>query len=280
MAHTLPKPRTWQAIVGVQSKDYAIQGMAFLPKSLWINVGDTVKWTVQSGDIHTVTFLPPGQVPPPYTGAPNQVNRVGGNVYNGMGYFNSGLMSSFPALNAYKTYALIFSTTGDFVYHCLVHPSMIGVIHVRPQGTPYPFSQRQYNQQTQYYTQAILHDGLKLAAIASRQSNSRRVTLGIGDGLASVVRFVPSKIVVRAGDSVVFTNRDVELPHTVTFGPDPADDTVPYGKPNAFSGQPLNSGFILFGQSYTVKFTKAGVYSFYCALHDYLGMTTTIVVLP
>ena len=64
---------TWQAAVGLATKDQAIQGMVFLPEMLWINKGDTVNWTIQSGDIHTVTFLPPKQSPPQYTASPNQV---------------------------------------------------------------------------------------------------------------------------------------------------------------------------------------------------------------
>jgi plastocyanin len=280
--------RTWHAIVGTSSRDQAIQGMAFLPGALWIDVGDTVVWTVGSGDIHTVTFLPPGQVPPSFTGTPNQVNRVGGNVYDGKHYFNSGVMTLFPSASGFphaaKTYALTFAVPGDFTYYCLVHPSMIAVVHVRPAGTPYPFSQEEYNNRIQERSQAILHDGQKLAHIAKGSSSNHNVIDGIGDGLASVMRFFPQRIVIHVGDTVTFTNRDVMEPHTVTFGPPPKNDAARYGNPSAFNGQPLNSGFIgpfpgTFGPSYTVKFVKAGTYPFYCALHDYLGMDITIVVL-
>src|SRR5579875_952233 len=257
--------RTWHAVVGTASRDQAIQGMAFLPGALWIDAGDTVVWTVGSGEIHTVTFLPPGQVPPPFTGTPDQVNRVGGSVYDGKGYFNSGVMTTFPAASGFphatRAYALTFAVPGDFIYHCLVHPSMIAVVHVRPAGTPYPFSQEEYNNRIQARTQAILRDGL-----------------------GSVTRFFPQRIVVHAGDTVTLANRDLMEPHTVTFGPDPKNDAARYGNPSAFRGQPLNSGFIgafpgTFGPSYTVRFVRAGTYPFYCALHDYLGMDITIVVL-
>ena len=71
-AHGTPKPRTWHAEVAYESKDHAIQGMAFLPGVLWINVGDTVVWTVKAGDIHTVTFIPPGTtLPPPPPASPS-----------------------------------------------------------------------------------------------------------------------------------------------------------------------------------------------------------------
>lgn len=280
--------RTWHAVVGTASRDQAIQGMAFLPGALWIDAGDTVVWTVGSGEIHTVTFLPPGQVPPPFTGTPDQVNRVGGSVYDGKGYFNSGVMTTFPAASGFphatRAYALTFAVPGDFIYHCLVHPSMIAVVHVRPAGTPYPFSQEEYNNRIQAGTQAILRDGQKLTRIAQSSSSNHNVTLGIGDGLVSVMRFFPQRIVVHAGDSVTFTNRDVMVPHTVTFGPEPKNDAARYGNPSAFKGKPLSSGFIgafpgTFGPTYVVRFVRAGTYPFYCALHDYLGMDITIVVL-
>src|SRR5712692_5431685 len=71
-------PRTWHAVVAVESKHRAIQGMAFLPGELWINVGDTVVWNVKAGDIHTVTFLKPGQTLPPFNfNDPTQVLRQG-----------------------------------------------------------------------------------------------------------------------------------------------------------------------------------------------------------
>jgi plastocyanin len=288
-AHGTPTPRTWHANVSVENKNHAIQGMAFLPGVLWINVGDTVVWTVKAGDIHTVTFLPPGQTPPPFNPTDlTQTTKQGGSVYDGKTYFNSGLMSSFPALQLALTYSLTFGVTGDFTYHCLVHPSMIAIIHVRPAGTPYPFTQQDYNQQIKSGDQTILKDGRKLTDIAQDQSNNHNVTLGIGDGLVGVMRFFPQKIVIHVNDTITFTNRDSMNPHTVSFGafPPGTDDFSPFGTPGAFDGSTiLKSGFLgtdpaWFGTTYQVKFVKAGTYAFYCDLHDFLGMVATIVVLP
>src|SRR5262245_52790460 len=93
-AHGTTQPRTWQAEVAVESQNHAIQGMAFLPGVLWINVGDTVVWTVKAGDIHTVTFLKPGQSLPPFNpNDPLQALPQGGSAYDGVSYFNSGIMS-------------------------------------------------------------------------------------------------------------------------------------------------------------------------------------------
>lgn len=287
-AHSTPAPRTWHAVVGVQSKDMAIQGMAFLPHAIWVNVGDTIVWNAEGSDIHTVTFLKPGQALPPFNqNDPLQALPQGSHVYDGVSYYNSGLMSAMPGLPGGQSYALTFGAVGDFSYNCLVHPSMSGIIHVRPAGTPYPFSQKNYDHQIALATSAIMHDGYRLAEQAEDQSNNHNATVGIGDGLVTLMRFYPQRIVIHVGETVTFTNRDVMEPHTVTFGPTSANGNfAPYGNPKAFDGStPLNSGFlgaapVWFGNSYAVTFVKAGTYAFRCDLHDNMGMVTTIVVLP
>ena len=60
---------TWQAIAGDQSTDEGIQALAFLSNELWIHVGDSITWTFPASEIHTVTFLKPGQSRPPRPGA-------------------------------------------------------------------------------------------------------------------------------------------------------------------------------------------------------------------
>ncbi len=286
-AHYMPKPHTWHALVGVETKNHATQGMAFLPQTLWINTGDTVVWTAKSADIHTVTFLKPGQTLPPFDpNDPMDVLPQGSHVYDGKSYYNSGLVADFPGLPGGNGYSLSFGVVGDFVYYCLVHPSMIAVIHVRPAGTSYPFSQHDYDHQITHQTKAIFADGRKLADIAEDKSNNRNVTFGIGDGLASVMRIFPQRIVIHVNDTITFTNRDVMEPHVVSYGvfPPNFNDFVPAGNPKHFDGSSiLNSGFIgaspaWFGTSYQVTFVKAGTYAFRCDIHDQMGMVATIVV--
>jgi len=58
---------TWRAAVGAQSKDLGHQALAFLPNEIWIHAGDSVTWTVQTDEIHTVSFLKPNQVRLPFS---------------------------------------------------------------------------------------------------------------------------------------------------------------------------------------------------------------------
>ena len=53
--------KEWQAWVGTQSRDMGSQALAFLPNELWIHTNDSIRWTLASTEIHTVTFL----IPPP-----------------------------------------------------------------------------------------------------------------------------------------------------------------------------------------------------------------------
>ena len=59
------KPTNWKLTAGAQSHDEGIQANAFLPHDVAVNVGDTITWTVATGEFHTVTFLS-GANPPPF----------------------------------------------------------------------------------------------------------------------------------------------------------------------------------------------------------------------
>jgi plastocyanin len=108
------------------------------------------------------------------------------------------------------------------------------------------------------------------------------------------MRFLPQRIVVHAGDTVDWTNRDPETPHTVTFGVEPGGGPLGAFAPSGVDGPghatltdpgaSANSGFIgaglPFGTGFSATFVAPGTYHYICALHDDLGMTGTVVVLP
>jgi plastocyanin len=138
------------------------------------------------------------------------------------------------------------------------------------------------------------------------------VTAGIGEISAtaggtqtlSVMRFLGDKIVIRAGDTVEWTNHDPVTPHTVTFGMEPAIVFNPTpnlkvdadGALHGVVSSPadnVSSGVIgaaaqdtLAGNPQTplgltrfrVTFPNPGVFPYKCALHDTLGMMGTVIV--
>jgi plastocyanin len=282
MAEPASHPHTWQVKVGAESMHDAVQGMAFLPGALWINVGDTINWTANAGEIRTVTFPATGQALPLFNADdPTQILPQGSTHYDGVSSFNSGILSDqtdsgFPSN---RTYALTFDTTGAFTYYDLVHGAMIkGIVHVRPAGTHYRFTQKQYNRQGDREKAKILRAGVKLWHEAAEDATDHNVFAGADDGFDMIMRFIPDTAHVHVGSHVTFVNNGMAAPHTVTFGVEQANIFVPYGDPADFTGQPLNSGLMLPGSSFTVTFQKKGTYHYICALHDYLSMVGTVVV--
>ncbi len=128
----LKGPQRWSVWVGAEAKSPTVMPMGYYPEILTVDVGDTVTWTIQSMEPHTITFGPQeGPNPPTVTGgdAPE-----GGSTYGGQGVVSSG----FITLG--ESYTLTFTAAGVFPYHCALHPGMAGVIVVQPSGAPYPMS--------------------------------------------------------------------------------------------------------------------------------------------
>lgn len=80
-----------------------VTDFAFTPANLAVSVGDTIRWTLQSGN-HTTTstFVPAGAAPWNYT-------------FSGVG----------------NTYTYVVAVEGYYKYFCSFHPNMIGFINTR-----------------------------------------------------------------------------------------------------------------------------------------------------
>jgi plastocyanin len=117
---------------------------------------------------------------------------------------------------------------------------------------------------------------------------------------------VHSRIVVRVGDTVEWTNQDPGESHTVTFfppGTEPPDPRKPSTDVNGASDgaeqatissttDMVNSGLLAFVNQdrpmlpetplgvtrFRVTFIAAGTYKYFCSLHDNLGMVGTVIV--
>src|SRR4051794_34872286 len=134
-------PVGWQATAGTSTRDEAVQVNAFLPKNLTVDVGDSITWTLRSGEFHTVTF-PSGTEPPPFIipiGGVPQLNPAavapsGGPSYDGTGFNNSGLLFGG------QQFTLGFTKAGTYSFLCLIHAGMAGTVHVPDAGASYPAS--------------------------------------------------------------------------------------------------------------------------------------------
>ena len=84
---------------------------SFSPNPINVKVGDTVTWTNNDGQAHTITSG---------TG-PNDPNK--GKDFNSSPGFN-------PLLVPGKTFSHKFTKVGEFPYFCQLHPSSVGKVVV------------------------------------------------------------------------------------------------------------------------------------------------------
>jgi len=308
----------WHATVGAQSGDMGHQALAFLPNEIWIHAGDNITWNFGVDEIHTVTFLKAGQT---------RLHRlVGcpGFTLGGSTTFDGSACVTTASLVKGQTFTVTFPIAGNYKLVCLVHPNMTGVVHVLALSALLPHDQDFYDDQAKDEREALLsdrdHEGDHEAGHErddldsdSEHSHGNEVTAGIGEISAtaggsdtrSVMRFMRSRTVIHAGETVEWTNSDPVTPHTITFGIEPANPNPSSGNVtldadgarHALITSPadnVHSGFIVappqdrigLAQApldvtrFRVTFTSPGVFPYICALHDDLGMKGTVIVLP
>jgi plastocyanin len=302
---------TWQAVAGTQSKDLGRQGLAFLPNELWVHVGDSITWTFATDEVHTVTFLTPGQVRPAnQAGCPGV---PGGITPDPSPFDNSACVNSGRQTSG--SYTVSFPATGNFKLVCLVHANMTGAIHVLNLSDTLPHDQAFYDERARNQGSDLLSDGARLLVrgiAAAEEESGNAVSAGIGEIVAtgggsntmSVMRFLRGTTVVRVGDTVEWTNLDPVTPHTITFGAEPDNVNPPSMNVSvdtdgaraatiSSKNDSVNSGFIqaapqdrtnlpqaaLGVTRFRVTFTRPGVFNYICALHDELGMVGKVIVL-
>ncbi|HLH24381.1 MAG TPA: plastocyanin/azurin family copper-binding protein [Chloroflexota bacterium] len=291
----------WRDTAGAQTGNEAIQALAFLPNELWIHTGDTINWSFPTGEPHTLTLVTPfgtdNNSPQICNGASTSppTNQC---TWDGSSVVNSGRLQDGG------TFAVAFPVAPhDYIYRCLIHSRMTGTIHVEPTTTTLLHDQKFYDQEGQQQSNALLTQGNQLRAQEQAQTvagpGRNAVTIGAGfvtgtaPGLlqaVSVNRFLPGNLTVRQGDTVTWSANDPAIPHTVTFGAEPANLRPAIGTPmlNAPYPQPrvgptVSAGFLGQGQpsqTYSVTFNAPVTYQYYCALHDDLGMLGTVIVVP
>ncbi|HEU4822921.1 MAG TPA: plastocyanin/azurin family copper-binding protein [Nitrososphaeraceae archaeon] len=81
---------------------------AFQPNPVQVSVGNTVTWTNNDSQPHTVTSGSNGQPDNKFNSSPN---------------FS-------PLLNPGQTFSFTFTQAGDYPYFCMLHPNMVGTVNV------------------------------------------------------------------------------------------------------------------------------------------------------
>jgi plastocyanin len=94
--------------VSIASGSSSLTDTAYQPNPIQVSVGNTVTWTNNDSQPHTVTSGSNGQPDNKFNSSPN---------------FS-------PLLNPGQTFSFTFTQAGDYPYFCMLHPNMVGTVTV------------------------------------------------------------------------------------------------------------------------------------------------------
>jgi plastocyanin len=188
-------PKTWHVLVGGHAEGQAVQAEGYYPHVITIDAGDTVVWTLNTGEIHAVAFTGTcadlSCFPPCYFTVIPDVSPCGSPIYDGISALDSsGRMvpagynwdNSVP--HGGTTFSLTFTKPGTDVYFDLSYAGMRGVVVVNPAGTPYPLTQAQYSAQAQQQLQSDLAAGAGAGpdsqAVTTNPDGTRTYQVAVG----------------------------------------------------------------------------------------------------
>jgi plastocyanin len=290
-----------------------VAGNAYGPGSPTILVGDSIKWTITSDEVHSITFgSNPGGGPPPnwpvagFTapppGPPAPVT-MGPVTYTGTEFLNTGLIRKG------STATVTFNAAGTFNYFCVIHSGMAGNVNVVASGTTMTQAAADSAAaatsslllgQVAGLRQSTLNSavGVKLADGTTRWDiwtnglNPPAAMPGGGTGYLELLEYIPQNLAVKPGDTVHWR---ATATHSVTFlapsqtvgallGQYGGPTGVPAAKPSAtYDGKSFyNSGPLAQSpaspKDFELKFPTAGVYNYVCVFHADIGQTGVITV--
>jgi plastocyanin len=212
---------------------------------------------------------------------PTNAVPAGPSTYDGSTYVSSG----FVLLGG--SYRLKFTKPGTYTYQCLIHPGMKGSIQVAPAGSPHVTEQALYTASANAQIATDMTAAAASVATFPYAPGGPHLAAGISPAMSmgmpsalTVMRFLDgpslsdSSVTIAAGGVVTWTNASNNSPHTVTIAP--VGTTFPTLSPfsppsggNVYDGTTLvNSGVLAPGQSFSLRFTKPGVYTYHCIFHD------------
>ena len=290
---------------------YGITVLAFAPQTIKVHRGDTITWQFLSyhnvrfaskpADLVVIADIDGKQIP--------EINPViafptlkSGDVYKAEA--GSGL----PAGPESLTFSVVMDVApGTYTYVCDLHPGMVGFISVVDDATAIPSPADVAKESVSNMDSSVaaadkvFWDMIKASA-PQAQGDSLPVWAGGATENAAILKFFPDVAQIQVGQSVTWTVPKGFDTHTINI-PLPKDSGIPepinlmfdskkapHGtisealNPTLKSGDALpdngtaQSGLLIPGQSFTVKFTKPGLYSYFCVLHP--GQIGTVAVLP
>lgn len=294
--------------VGVGVGSGTVAGNVFAPGEVTVAAGDSVTFSIDSDEVHTITFgsgpsdVPPSQwdttfdIPP---GPPGPAD-LGTVEYTGSEFINTGVIFKGSTLT------VDFPEEGEYHFNCVIHPGMTGTINVVAPGGD-TTTQAEADAAAAETKDAILAqvdglrqaqedavtsetqpDGTTLWSIAANAKTDPEAQPGGGSGFLELLEFIPDSIEIKQGDTVKWTSTS---PHTVTFlepGQDPSTLGDPFAvqpakpAPEYDSSAFYNSGVLAASPAspteFELTFPDKGDFTYLCLIHAQLGQTGTIKV--
>jgi plastocyanin len=211
----------------------------FLPATLTVAEGTTVTWLQDTLREHTVTFLagrpmPPQNIPQPEDPSLPQMRNplaeyptLPSGPWDGTTFVNSGRMQEG------ETFSVTFARAGVSPFVCIPHLDMVGTVTVVPAGSPGVTTQQMVDEHLAKEValfESQLEEILATRSQPGRLSNPDGTTMwfvrngtdqrfeeDLLRGRLTVRQYLPSRLTIQEGDSVVwYTDTRVNV-HTVTF---------------------------------------------------------------
>jgi plastocyanin len=216
---------------------------------------------------------PPAAQPPPYSGK---------------GYWNSGALAPAVAPAGTKQVSVKFDESvppGSYNYACILHGPMGGSITVVSAKEIRDLPEIAAASGARNAADAVTSVAAVPDPAAPAPGN---VVAGWDRMPATVNRFLPGVLEIKAGDTVTWKSTSIVDPHTITFEPPFSNPEDPRAVPPAGvkSGGSHTTGFTNSGflgptppfpaDTFSLRFPKRGVYNYICALHP--GMAGTVNV--
>jgi plastocyanin len=283
--------------VGGGAPGYAVN--LFAPGTVFVQPGDTVKFTFPWLEPHSVTFGQP-------TGDPSVLVGGANPSYDGTTFISSGLVFGGPTST--DSYSVTFPKKGNFNFFCILHPLMTGNVVVQTPDLGTPDNQASVDARGDALITGALGQlkavaaamAAKPVAVSANAAGGRKYTLSISSStdqaVGDVQQFFPASVNIGVNDSVEWVS-GVQTPHTVSIGnPGAIAALIPPGGAEAvldiakavppggkFDGTGIvNSGVLGVGYpngtKFELSFTKAGTYQYYCFLHVDQGMMAAVNV--
>jgi plastocyanin len=261
---------------------------------------------------------PPAQVRPPFSvGCPG--GTADGSPFDGTACVNSDVLVAgqtftvtFPTAGNYTLVCLIHRNMTGIVH-------VLPLSEALPHDQDFYDETAEDEQQDLLSDRDSDEDHRRRREHSASAHSHGQVSAGTGEIVAtpggsqtlSVMRFDEPDIVIHAGEIVEWTNSDPATAHTITFGAQPANPIPPSSNVtldadlarHAVINLPtdnVHSGFVVAASQeriglvqsplpplpggtvtrFRVTFTHPGTFPYVCALHDGLGMTGKVIVLP